>query len=120
VLRRFVSFCALVAIFAAPSVTITRFFCRYTGQEIVGCKEGAPGSAQVRGDDCCDQRTFHAVEALERSARDAVRIPANVAAGVATTSAPLATVAGSAPARRAAPLPRAGPPPFLAHLALLI
>jgi len=120
VLRRFVSFCALLAILAAPSVTVTRFFCRYTGQEIVGCKEGAPRSAQVRGDDCCDQRTFHAVEGLEHAARDPVPVPANVVAPLRTHESPVAPLGEWASARGAAPLRRTGPPAFLAHLALLI
>jgi len=99
---------------------MTRFFCRHTGQEIVGCKEGAPRSTQVRGDDCCDQRTFHAIEGLERSARDPVPVPINVAVVIGTSHRPAAVFGESGPARAATPFPRTGPPAFLAHLALLI
>jgi hypothetical protein len=119
VLRRFLSFCALLAVLAAPSVTSTRFFCRHTGEEISVCTDGAPRSAQIRADDCCDQRTFHAVEALERSARDPVPVPTNIAVAVGTLE-PQATVAGSVATWRTAPRRRWGPPAFLAHLALLI
>jgi len=117
VLRRCACFCALVAVLAAPSVTSTRFFCRYTGQEIVGCAEGASRDAQVRADDCCDQRTFRAVQAVRQSGQESVPIPAGV-----TTSLPeLAPLPPAAPAvEQREPVRSAGPPAFLAHRALLI
>ena len=118
-LRRSACLCALVAVLAAPSVTSTRFFCRYTGQEIFGCIEGAPRGAQVRGDECCDQRTFRVVEGVAHSAQDPVPMPIGVAVAVETPQPALAPVLESPPARRA-PLRSSGPPAFLAHLALLI
>jgi hypothetical protein len=119
VLRRCACFCALLAVLTAPSVTSTRFFCRYTGQEISGCAEGAPRSAQVRGDDCCEQRTFRAVEGVQRSAQDPVPMPAGVAVAVEMPHLAHAPVLESPGARRAI-VRSSGPPAFLAHLALLI
>src|SRR5436305_4471100 len=87
--RRLASMCALLALLAAPSVTSTRFFCRYTGQEIVGCAEGARGAgAEVRGDDCCDKRTFRAVEAVRQPEHDPVPVQAAVGIGIASPATP--------------------------------
>jgi hypothetical protein len=119
VLRRCACFCAVLAVLAAPSVTSTRFFCRYTGQEIFGCAEGARRNAQVRGDDCCDQRTFRAVEGVERSGQDPVPTAASVAVAIETPELAPAQVLESPAARRTA-VRSAGPPAFLAHRALLI
>jgi len=119
VLRRSASLCALLAVLAAPSVTSTRLFCRHTGQEIFGCVEGAAGGAQVRGEECCDQRTFRVVEGVARSAQDPVPMPTRVAVALETPQPALALVLESPPARRAA-VRSSGPPAFLAHLALLI
>ena len=120
-LRRCASFCALLAVLAAPSVTSTRFFCRYTGQEIFDCAEGTSRNALVRADDCCDRRTFRAVEAVERSGQDPTPIPVGVAIAVALEMRdPAPAPVLESPAARRAALRSAGPPRFLAHRALLI
>jgi hypothetical protein len=116
--RRCACFCALLAVLAAPSVTSTRFFCRYTGQEIFGCAEGAPRNTQVRGDDCCDQRTFRAVEGVQHSGQDPVPIPTGVTIALEAPALAPGPVVESA-ARRTT-VRSAGPPAFLAHRALLI
>jgi hypothetical protein len=119
VLRRCASFFALLALLAAPSVTSTRFFCRYTGQEIFGCNEGAPRDAQVRAQNCCDQRTFRAVQALKQPAPELLPMAAPV--GEAVVSPWPAIALGEAPGVAGrAPILAAGPPAFLAHRALLI
>ena len=65
VLRRSASFLAVLAVVGAPAVTSTRLFCRFTGQEIVGCAEAAaPEHAQVREGACCQERTFRALPQL--------------------------------------------------------
>jgi hypothetical protein len=117
--RRCACFCALLAVLAAPSVTSTRFFCRYTGEEILGCAEGAPRDARVRGDDCCDQRTFRAVEGVRHSGQDPVPIPTGVALAIESPALAPAPVRESAPTGRTI-VRSAGPPAFLAHRARLI
>jgi len=111
---------ALLAVIAAPAVTSTRLFCQYTGEEIVGCAEsGVPQQAQFRGEQCCQGRTFHALEGVRLAEDQRQQVPAPVAIGVATQ--PLATalaVASSALQLTAAP--SVGPPAFLVHRALLI
>jgi hypothetical protein len=119
VLRRCASFCALLAVLAAPSVTSTRFFCRYTGQEIFACAEGTPRNAWVRADDCCDRRTFRAVEAVEHSGQDPSPIPAGAAVIFETPHLAAAPVV-EFPAARRAVIGSVGTPRFLAHRALLI
>jgi hypothetical protein len=111
--------CALLAVLAAPSVTSTRFFCRYTGQEIFACAEGTPRNARIRADDCCDRRTFRAVEAVEHSGQDPSPIPVGVAVAIETPHLAPPPVLDFPAARRAA-IHSAGPPRFLAHRALLI
>jgi hypothetical protein len=119
VLRRFASLCALLATVTAPSVTSTRFFCRFTGQEIVGCDEGAPRSTQVRADDCCERRIFRAVEAVRHSGRELLPIRQAVAAAIPSPATAPALARESALVRRTSGC-SAGPPAFLAHRALLI
>src|SRR5882762_5986071 len=64
-LRRSTSLLALLALIAAPAVTSSRLFCQYTGEEIVGCAQsGVPQQAQFRGEQCCQQRTFHALDGV--------------------------------------------------------
>jgi hypothetical protein len=120
VLRRGVSFLALLAVIAAPAVTSTRLFCRYTGQEIVGCAEArVPQGAHVRADDCCDQMTLRALEGM-RQADDRLQPgPTTVAIG-ASSVFPAAALAPASPAAQHAPWSSTGPPAFLAHRALLI
>jgi len=103
----------------APSVTSTRFFCRFTGQEIFGCDEGSPRSAQVRPDDCCDRRIFRAVAAVRHSEQELLPIPQAAGAAVPSPEAAPALARESLVVRRT-PASSAGPPAFLAHRALLI
>jgi hypothetical protein len=117
--RRCACFCALLAVLAAPSVTSTRFFCRYTGQEIFGCTEGAPRNAHVRGDDCCDQRTFRAMDGVRHSGQDPVPIPRGAPVALEAPALAPGPVLESAAARHTT-VRSAGPPAFLAHRALLI
>jgi hypothetical protein len=119
VLRRCACFYALLAVLAAPSVTSTRFFCRYTGQEIFGCAEGPPRNAQVRADDCCDQRTFRAVEGVEHCGQDPLPISTSVAVALEAPALAPEPLLESPAARRTA-VRSSGPPAFLAHRALLI
>jgi hypothetical protein len=120
VLRRGVSFLALLAVVAAPTVTSTRFFCRYTGQEIVGCSEARlPQGAHVRADDCCDQRTLRALEGMRQADNPLQPSPATIAIG-ASSVFPAAAFAPASPAAEHAPWSSTGPPAFLAHRALLI
>jgi hypothetical protein len=120
VLRRGIAFLALLAVLAAPAVTSTRLFCRYTGQELFGCAEsGVPQSAHIRADDCCDKRTFRALEAV-RPASDAARaVPQIAAIGIASVVIAIA-LSPAAPAGQRSPVRSVGPPAFLAHRALLI
>jgi hypothetical protein len=117
--RRCACLFALLAVVTAPSVTSTRFFCRFTGQEIVGCHEGAPRSAQIRSDDCCDRRISRAVDAVRHPEQELFPIPQAVAVAIASPAAPAALARESVMVRRPA-ASSAGPPAFLAHRALLI
>jgi len=119
VLRRWSSLCTLLALLTAPSVTSTRFFCRFTGQEIVGCDEGTPRSAQVRPDDCCERRIFRAVAAVRLSQHELLPIPQPAAAPNPSPQAVPALACDSVVAR-GTPASSAGPPAFLAYRALLI
>jgi len=119
-LRRSASFLALLAVIAAPAVTSTRLFCRFTGQEIVGCAEAAaPEHAQLREDACCQQRTFHALDGVRLMEEQRHQEPAPIAIDAAAVL--LAHVSAlAAPAPHRAPAPSAGPRAFLTHRALLI
>jgi hypothetical protein len=121
VLRRSISFLALLALIAAPAVTSTRFFCRYTGQEIVGCAEaGVAQGVHVRADDCCDQRTLRSLEGM-RQADDSRQLgPAATVAIGASSVLPAAAFELASPAAERAARRSTGPPAFLAHRALLI
>jgi hypothetical protein len=120
VLRRAASFVALLSLIAAPAVTSTRFFCRYTGEEIVGCDEDSPPQhAAVRAGECCDQRTFHALEGVRPVQEPQHQAPTPLAMDVATVLLPRALPVAAAGVRSTAG-PSAGPPAFLSHRALLI
>jgi hypothetical protein len=120
VFRRAASFLALLALLAAPAVTSTRLFCRFTGQEFVGCLEAAPQhGSQIRPDDCCDRRTFRALDGMRLE--DNQPQPASATVLVAGAVTPL-VIAGAAtpslrPERSVQPV---GPPVFLVQRALLI
>ena len=118
--RRSVAFFALVSLIAAPAVTSTRFFCRYTGEEITDCAEAdTMPHAAVRADGCCDHRTFRALDGVRLAEEHRQQAPTPVA--VDTAPALLADV--FAPAAAEPPGTRArsvGPPVFITHRALLI
>jgi hypothetical protein len=119
VIRRSASFLALLALIATPAVTSTRLFCRYTGQEIIGCAEStAPEHAEIRVKECCQQRTFHALDGVRLVEDQRQQVPARVAIDAPVLVADV--FAAAAPAARLTPAPSAGPPAFLSHRALLI
>jgi hypothetical protein len=111
---------ALLSLVAAPAVTSTRFFCRYTGEEITGCAQAeTPTQAILAADDCCDQRTFRAIDGARRVEEQRQQSPTPVAVGTAPVFVAdvLAPAAIEHPWRSA---PSAGPPAFICHRALLI
>jgi len=119
VLRRTASLVALLAVIAAPVTTSTRFFCQYTGEEIVGCAEsGVPQQAQFRGEQCCHQRTFRALDGVRLVEDQRPQAPVPVAVGAATVPRDLVAIAFPAVQPRA--VVSTGPPAFLSHRALLI
>ena len=119
VLRRTASLVALLAVIAAPVTTSTRFFCQFTGEEIVGCAEsGVPQQAQFRGEQCCQQRTFRALDGVRLAEDQRPQAPMAVAIGAATVLRDLVAIAFPAVQPRA--VVSTGPPAFLSHRALLI
>ena len=120
VFRRVVSFLALLALLAAPAVTSTRLFCRFTGQELVGCVEAGPQrGAQLRPDDCCDQRTFRALDGTRVEENRPQPAPATVL--MADAVIPLVIASAATPSvRPERSVQSVGPPVFLVHRALLI
>jgi len=110
---------ALLALIATPAVTSTRLFCRYTGQEIIGCDEStAPEHREIRVDECCQQRTFHALEGVRLVEDQRQQVAAPVAIDAPVLVAGVFAVA--TPAVRLTAAPSVGPPAFLSHRALLI
>jgi len=111
---------ALVALIAAPAVSSTRLFCRYTGEEIIGCAGSkTPEHAEIRVDECCQQTTVHALDGVRLVDDQRQPVPATVA--IAAAPLLLANVFGlAAPALRLDAAPSVGPPAFLSHRALLI
>jgi len=110
---------ALLALIATPAVTSTRLFCRYTGQEIVGCAESsAREHGEIRLADCCQHRTFHAVDGVRLVDDQRVQAPPPVAIDAPIFLADVFAV--GTPAVRLTIAPSAGPPAFLSHRALLI
>ena len=111
---------ALLAVIAAPAVTSTRLFCRYTGEEITGCAEAAtPGHGIVQADGCCYQRTVRALETVRPVEEQRQQAPTPVA----IDSAPVLLAHLFAPAASESNRPdgpSAGPPAFIIHRALLI
>jgi len=119
VIRRAASFVALLAVIATPAVTSTRLFCRYTGQEIIGCAElNAPENAEIRLEGCCQQRTFHALDGVRLIQDQREQVPAPIAIDTPVSIADVIVVATLAVRLPAAP--SVGPPVFLSHRALLI
>lgn len=120
VLRRVVSSLALLAVLAAPAVSSTRLFCRYTGEEYFGCAEsGVAPHAQARPDDCCDQRTSRALEGARLADNRATPVPAPFAISIDQVLFTAGFVPRT-PAVEQRAAPSAGPPAFLSHRALLI
>jgi hypothetical protein len=120
VLRRIASFIALLSLLAAPAVTSTRSFCRYTGHEITDCAEAeTPRHAIVRSDLCCEQRTFRALEGARLLDEQRQPVPTPVAIDTAPS---LFAYAFAPPAIESSrpTAPSAGPPAFISHRALLI
>jgi hypothetical protein len=114
------SFLALLAVFAAPVTTSTRFFCHYTGEEIVGCAESrVPQHAQFRGEQCCQQRTFRALDGVRLVEEQPPQAPASVATVPAPVLRDASVTIAVRPAEGRA-VASAGPPAFLSHRALLI
>jgi len=120
VLRHCASLLALLGLIAAPAVTSTRLFCRYTGEEIIGCANaGALEHAQIRVDECCQQRTFHALDGVRLVEDQRQQAPAPVAIDARPVLvADVFAVPSSALHLMAAP--SVGPPAFISHRALLI
>jgi hypothetical protein len=119
-LRGCTSFLALLAVIAAPVTTSTRFFCQYTGEEIVGCAESSvPQHAQFRSEQCCQQRTFRALDGVRLVEEQPPQAPARVAIGPSPVVRD-ATVTIAFPATERRAVASAGPPAFLSHRALLI
>src|SRR6267143_5703829 len=109
VIRRSACFVALLALIATPAVTSTRLFCRYTGQEIVGCAESsAREHGEIRLADCCQHRTFHAVDGVRLVDDQRVQAPPPVAIDAPIFLADVFAV--GTPAVRLTIAPSAGPP----------
>jgi hypothetical protein len=118
-LRRAASILALTAVVAAPAVTSTRLFCQYTGEEIVGCDESnVPQQTQVRGEQCCQQRTFRALDGARLVEEQRQPGPPPVAIGAGPVFADSLPIASSA--RQDQAIAYISPPAFLSHRALLI
>jgi hypothetical protein len=109
-----------MAIVVSPAMTSTRLFCRFSGVEIVGCDESRlPAQTQLRNEDCCLKRTFHAIDPTRVLADDGSRFAAPPA--VATVEiTPEVHLLAAVPSSRADRFSDAGPPVFLINRALLI
>jgi hypothetical protein len=111
---------ALVALIAAPAVTSTHLFCQYTGKEIVECAESrVPRQAELRGEQCCQRRTFHALEGMRLVEAQRHEAPLPVAIGLAPMWIARSFAAAMSPLQLTAAA-SVGPPAFLSHRALLI
>jgi len=120
VFRRALASLALIAIVVSPAMTSTRLFCRFTGVEIIGCDESrVPTQTQLRNEDCCLKRTFHAIDPSRILADDGSRFAAPPAVAIVeiTPEVQLLAAVPSAPVAR---FSDAGPPVFLTNRALLI
>jgi hypothetical protein len=120
VLRRAIASLALIALTGSPAVTSTRLFCRYTGVEIVGCDESTvPARAQVRAEDCCLKRTFHAVDPARVLTDDGPRLATPPIVAIVAII-PEVRHGAAVPSAHADRFSNAGPPVFLTNRALLI
>lgn len=118
-MRRVVAFTALLAVLATPGAARARFFCHYTGVEIVDCSEQRiPAHDVLERAACCDVRVIGWSQPALRAHSDAT------APAFALVPSPLAVVAPAAPPRRVFAagneVRAAGPPLFVAQRALLI
>ena len=118
VLRHAASLVALLSVAAAPAVTSTRLFCPHTGEEVVGCVESVVQQhAEVRGERCCEQRTFRALDGARLLEEQRQLAPAPIAIAV---QASLEVLPAASQAAQERANPSVGPPAFLSHRALLI
>lgn len=114
--RRLVASFAVLGLLLAPAVASTRFFCKSTGVEIVGCDEQrTPERTTIRGDGCCERRTL-------APAGTAIAATQSFLAEPVATSAEVTFIVDPANGLASGVLPTAdaGPPLFLSHRALLI
>lgn len=115
-LRRVTAALAVAGLMTSPVVASTRLFCRYTGEEIVGCiEQNAPDHSVVRGEACCSRQTVQPLDAAQPASSDRSPVPI-VAMLPERTCLPVA----SHRAAFATPTTAAGPPVFIIHRALLI
>jgi hypothetical protein len=118
-MRRVLAFTALLAVLATPGAARARFFCHYTGVEIVDCAEQSiPDRDVLDQAACCDVRVIGWSQPALHAQSDATAppfalVPAPVV--VAAPAAPLPSVFAARNDVRAA-----GPPLFVAQRALLI
>jgi len=118
-MRRVLAFTALLAMLATPGAARARFFCHYTGIEIVDCAEQRiPARDVLERAACCDVRVIGWSQPALRAHSDAT------APAFALVPAPLAVVAPAEPLPRVSAsrneVRAAGPPLFVAQRALLI
>ena len=116
-MRRLIASLVLVALWASPAVSRVRYFCRYTGVEIMDCAEqAAPDRPVVQASGCCERRVQPALSAARDEAAFVAAMPC-LPAFVAISFLERATTA----AWSLAPLPRAdGPPRYVKQRALLL
>jgi hypothetical protein len=118
VLRRFAAVALVLAVVAAPAVTSTRLFCKFTGGEVTGCDEQAVQAlTTIKNAGCCQQRTF------ERSESTTVLSSAQLTPPLSAPIAepPLSVLFASHQLLERERIPAgAGPPAFISHRALLI
>jgi hypothetical protein len=118
-MRRVLAFIALLAVLATPGAARARFFCHYTGVEIVDCAEQSIPSRDVLDRaGCCDVRVIGWSQPALHAHSDAT-LPQ-----LALVPAPFVVAQLPAPQPRALAarneVRAAGPPLFVAQRALLI
>ncbi|HEY2027847.1 MAG TPA: hypothetical protein VGH20_01450 [Myxococcales bacterium] len=118
-MRRVLAFIALVTVLATPGAARTRFFCHYTGIEILDCAEQRiPARDVLDRAACCDVRVIGWSQPALHAQADAVAPPFALVAAplmVAPLPAPLPRVVAARNDTRAA-----GPPLFVVQRAFLI
>lgn len=119
-MRRIPAFIALISVLATPGAARARFFCHYTGIEIVDCVEQSiPARDVLERAACCDVRVIGWSQPALRAQSDTATPPPRV-----LSPAPLAVVPIPAPLPRALTNDDAarakGAPLFVVQRALLI